>query len=152
MKDATLCYIFDRGRVLLQKKAAGRFGEGKWNAPGGKIRFAETPEKAAVREVREETGLEVTKLKNVGLLNFMEEKGKVFSVHIFVTEYFAGEIQNGREGKLQWFSRESLPYEEMWEDDKIWVPYLLEGKKFRGSFLFTKGFKKMMKHTIEEFK
>ena len=55
--EATLCEIIHGGRILLQRKSAGRFGEGKWNGPGGKVQPGETPLKCVVREVRAETGL-----------------------------------------------------------------------------------------------
>jgi len=151
MKDATLCYIFNQDSVLLQKKARG-FGRGKWNAPGGKIRFAETPEKAAVREVREETGLSVKGLENMGILNFFEEGGNFFTVYVFSAKGFEGQVMNGGEGRLEWFPVNGLPFEEMWEDDKHWLPYLLQEKRFRADFLFTKGFKKILKHKVEEIK
>ncbi len=150
MKDATLCYIFDRGKVLLQKKAPGKFGEGKWNAPGGKLKFAEPPHKAAVREVREETGLEVAGLKQAGALNFMEEGGKWFTVHVFVAEGFSGEPVNRGEGELQWFPVNVLPYDDMWEDDRKWMPLLLDGKRFAGHFVFSKGFKSILESEVKE--
>ena len=65
--DRVLCYIRDRGRVLLQLKADGRFGAGFWNGPGGKAAEGESPEEAAVREVREETGLTVRVVRLLGI-------------------------------------------------------------------------------------
>lgn len=48
--------VFDeRGCVLLQKRG----GSGKWGFPGGAIELGETPEEAAIRELKEETGLDV---------------------------------------------------------------------------------------------
>ena len=49
------CLFDDRGRVLLQKRS----DSGKWGFPGGAIELGETPEEAAIREVKEETGLDV---------------------------------------------------------------------------------------------
>jgi 8-oxo-dGTP diphosphatase len=46
------------GRVLLQKRAAGRQMAGLWEFPGGKVEEGETPEGALVRELREELGIE----------------------------------------------------------------------------------------------
>ena len=57
MITATICEIIKDGRLLLQRKAKGRFGEGKWNGPGGKIKPEETPDEGVIREVKEETGL-----------------------------------------------------------------------------------------------
>jgi len=52
----TLCYLRRDGRVLLQKKAKGLFGEGKYNGPGGKILPGENPEQSAIREVLRRPG------------------------------------------------------------------------------------------------
>jgi len=150
MKNATLCYVMNDEKVLLQKKAPGRFGEGKWNAPGGKIRRMESPVSAAIREVQEETGLEVRNLKGIGHLTFKEEDGNTFVVHVFTTDDFTGEARNSVEGEVKWFDTNNLPFENMWEDDSVWLPVALEGKKFRGEFQFTKGFKKMIHHKMEK--
>lgn len=49
--------MFDEsGRVLLQKRGDSN----KWGFPGGAIELGETPEEAAIRELKEETGLDVT--------------------------------------------------------------------------------------------
>ena len=51
--------IFDpRGRVLVVRRGREP-SKGAWTLPGGKVEPGETPERAIVREVREETGLEV---------------------------------------------------------------------------------------------
>lgn len=46
------------GRILLVKSSRG-FTKGMWNVPGGFIEYGEAPETAAVREAKEETGLEI---------------------------------------------------------------------------------------------
>jgi 8-oxo-dGTP diphosphatase len=51
--------IDGEGRILLQRRAAGRAMAGLWEFPGGKIDAGETPEAALVRELREELGIEV---------------------------------------------------------------------------------------------
>ena len=57
------CLFDDRGRVLLQKRG----DSGKWGFPGGAIELGETPEEAAVREVKEETGLDVKVESLIGI-------------------------------------------------------------------------------------
>lgn len=51
----------DQGRILLQKRIDPLIigADGKWELPGGRIDYGETPEEAAVRECMEETGCEI---------------------------------------------------------------------------------------------
>lgn len=49
------CLFDEEDRVLLQRRG----DSGKWGFPGGAIELGETPEMAAIRELREETGLDV---------------------------------------------------------------------------------------------
>ena len=57
--EATVCLLRKDGSLLLQKKASERFGGGKWDGPGGKLRPGESPAEGVVREVEEETGLTI---------------------------------------------------------------------------------------------
>jgi 8-oxo-dGTP diphosphatase len=35
-----------------------------------------------------------------------------------------------------WTPLDRIPWEEMWEDDPLWIPLMLEGKGFQARFLF----------------
>ena len=126
------------GKLLLQKKSKGLFGGEKWNGVGGKMKMNETPEECARREVFEETALSVVDLKSHGILNFyFGDRSRLdWVVHVFSTKVFEGEPKASGEGDLQWFAFEDIPYDEMWQDDKHWLPLLLEDKNFRGNFYF----------------
>lgn len=145
-----LCYIRDRGRVLLQLKAEGRFGAGMWNGPGGKIMDAESPEAAAVRELREETGLTVSNLFDHGMLMFYfgDAIEPSYTVHVFSTSRFAGEMRPSEEGSLQWHSEDALPYDHMWPDDPLWVPLLLAGQRFSGTFRLSVDLTRLVSHEL----
>lgn len=149
---ATLCLIIKDGKILLQKKSAGRFGEFKWNAPGGRLRPGETIEECSIREVFEETGLRVKNLKKCGILNFFSgNKDKpAWIVHVFLIDSFEGRIKEADEGILKWFELDNLPFDEMWGDDKYWYPYLLDGKNFKGNFYFSENFKQLIEYDVEE--
>ncbi len=135
---AVLCYLVRDGQVLLLRKAPGLWGEGKWNAPGGKVLPGEDPAQAAVRETYEETGLVVGGLRHRGVLHFTFDRGTLpdWVVDVFWADAFSGELRAGEEGELRWFPVDRLPYDEMWPDDRLWLPHLLTGKKVRGRFRF----------------
>jgi 8-oxo-dGTP diphosphatase len=146
--EAILCHIKDKDRLLLQYKAKGKFGEGKWNGPGGKILKGETKEQAVEREVLEETGLLVSDLKYVGKTTFIFPKkgADVWIVYIFLTENFSGELKHSEEGKLQWLKIKNLPYKNMWPDDIYWMPVMLKGKIFDFTFWLDEKGKKVLKY------
>lgn len=149
---ATLCYLRHEGKVLLLRKARGLFGEGKWNAPGGKLLRGENPSTGAVREMYEETGLKVGGLSFYGLLNFFLGEAKELdqTVFVFSAAGFNGDLREGREGMLRWFPIAQIPYGEMWHDDRLWVPLLLDGKSFVGDFYFTENYKEFLSHNIRQ--
>lgn len=148
---ATLCFILDENRVLLLKKNPGLFGAGKWNAPGGKLHPNETPEECAVREVREETGLEVRPRKIATLSFFKHEKREDpdWIGHVFLTREFRGSVEEGKEGILRWFPIDQPPFDQMWEDDRYWYKHAIEGRAFKGDFYFKGDFEKLLDHRIE---
>ena len=130
--EATLCFIRKDGKVLLQKKAKGLYGEHKYNAPGGKLLDGESLEQGIIREIKEETGFMVSKLINHGKVLYYEDQHQPsWVVHVFSTDQFDGKLTNSREGILEWVDIGDIPYSRMWPSDKHWVPLLLEGKKFK---------------------
>ncbi len=146
-----VCYIRQNGRVLLQFKTPGRFGSGWWNAPGGKVLDGETPEQGAVRETREETSMDVSNLRDHGKITFYfgDTTEPEYFLHVFSTAHFSGEPRDSEEGRLEWFDENALPYDDMWPDDHIWLPDLLAGRSFRGTFRLTADYKRIVSHEYE---
>src|SRR3989475_8058362 len=137
--QAPLCFILHNNRILLLKKIPGLVGAGKWNAPGGKLQPRETAEHCAIREVYEETGLEVRKPREIGTLVFFKHdkhQDPDWITHVFLTDEFHGTIKEGKEGVLRWFLIDHPPFDDMWEDDRYWYRHSVEGKRFRGNFYF----------------
>jgi len=111
---------------------------------------AETPEKGTVREMLEETGLRVSELHFHGLLNFhLGETRKLDQVvFVFSCGRYTGKLRRSREGKLMWFLIDEIPYSEMWEDDREWLPLLLRGRNFVGNFFFTDNYGALIDHKL----
>ena len=148
---ATICEIIRDDKILLQYKAAGKFGEGKWNGPGGKIKPDETPVEGVIREVREETGLTILDPKLNGLIDFYfgEKPEPDWTTYIFMVTSFEGEIKPNDEGELRWFKIEDIPYDDMWQDDAYWLPDFIEGKKVEGTFWFNEAGTALIRHELQ---
>ncbi|MDB5190202.1 MAG: 7,8-dihydro-8-oxoguanine triphosphatase-like [Parcubacteria group bacterium] len=114
-----------------------RFGAGMWNGFGGKVEEGESLESAAYRELEEEAGIVALNMQKMGVLNlsFNEDPAQL-EVHVFKTTEFMGEIIESNEMKSQWFDFDEIPYEKMWTDDEQWLPLLLAGTQFEGTFHF----------------
>jgi len=76
-----LALVDVEGRWLVSRRAPGRNFAGLWEFPGGKIEPGETPAQAAVREVAEETGLEVSPLGGLGQVT-TEHNGQTIVLHL----------------------------------------------------------------------
>lgn len=135
-KLLTLTIIYQDPKVLLGMKKRG-FGKGRWNGFGGKVTDGETIEEAAKRELFEEIGITVEELEKMGILDFeWQNNPEILEVHIFKARDFDGEPEESEEMTSQWFHKDEIPFQQMWQDDKYWFPLFLNGQKFRGKFLF----------------
>ncbi|XP_041941331.1 oxidized purine nucleoside triphosphate hydrolase [Alosa alosa] len=148
-KLLTLVLVVQPGRVLLGMKKRG-FGAGKWNGFGGKVQLGETIEQAAHRELLEESGLTVDTLDKIGNIKFeFIGETELLDVHVFRADSFHGEPTESDEMRPQWFDCDKIPFSEMWADDILWFPMMLQKKKFLGYFKF-QGHDLIVEHKLEE--
>lgn len=126
--------------VLMGMKKRG-FGVGRYNGFGGKIEPGEDIPKAAIREMKEECGVEGKpgSMKFMGVLSFLSSIDTDATVYIFVCDDFEGEPKSTDEMSIKWFSEDDIPYGMMWPDDIHWLPYVLGGKEVTGVFAFRDG-------------
>ena len=135
-KLLTLCIVVKDEQVLLGMKKRG-FGEGRWNGFGGKVEEGEAVEQAALRELKEEAGIETLEIKELGVIDFSFQNDlKVLEVHIFRVDKFKGKPKESEEMRPYWFNFKNIPFAQMWPDDIYWFPLLLQNKLFKGEFLF----------------
>ena len=132
---ATLVFVVRDGRILLIRKKRG-LGAGKINGPGGRLEPGEAPEAAAVREVEEELRVTPVGLRELGENRFQFVDGYSIHVHVYLAHDLEGTPVETDEAIPLWVGRDAIPYPEMWEDDRLWLPLVLEGTSFSGRFLF----------------
>ena len=136
---ATLTIVEDvkNSRLLMIKHNRG-VNNGFFNFQGGKLDKGESAQDGAIREVKEETGLEIKNLKNIGLLDFPTMN---FEVYVFYTDQFSGDlIENAEEANVFWQDKENVPIDQMRDADKIWVPVALSGQDVNYRFFYDKNF------------
>lgn len=107
------CIVFDdKNRLLLQKRADC----GKWGFLGGLVEFGESVEEAAIREIKEESGLdvEITSLYGVYSKYYVEyangDKAQPI-VHVFKANIIGGKLieHNDETLELKYFEINNLP-------------------------------------------
>ncbi len=135
-KPMTLLFLHDQDRVLLAMKKRG-VGVGKWNGVGGKVEAGETIEQAMIRECQEEIGVTPLAYRQVAEFDFdFPGDGYQAYVYVYLAKSWVGEPTESEEMSPQWFTPVNIPYEQMWSDDKLWLPRILNGELLKGSFDF----------------
>ncbi len=142
---ANLCFVIRGGQILLIRKKRG-LGAGKINGPGGRLEKGETAEQAAIRETQEEIGVTPTGLKHAGELFFQFLDGYKLHVAVFSATGCEGNLVETDEATPIWTDIKLIPYHEMWQDDPIWLPLVVTGRKFQGFFVFDG--EKLVNHRI----
>ena len=133
--SATLVFVVRDGQVLLIRKKRG-LGAGKINGPGGRLEPSETFAACAVREVREELGVTPLDLHHFGDHRFQFVDGYSILVYVYRATDFSGTPIETDEAVPLWVAVTEIPFEEMWEDDRLWLPLLIEGRRFSGRWIF----------------
>jgi hypothetical protein len=115
----TICFPITDNEILLGMKLTG-FGSGKYNGFGGKFDSLKGD------------------LDYVGLIDFDFPAKSSFNqrVRIYFLKTWKGNPGQTEEMAPEWFNMDNIPYKKMWDSDKLWLPSLLEGKKFYAKFIW----------------
>lgn len=131
MINTSLCYI-ERGEqylMLHRVKKQNDQNHDKWIGIGGKFESGESPEDCVVREVREETGLTLTRWRYCGIVTFVLADWTEY-MHLFCADGFEGTLRECDEGVLEWIDKSALRALPMWEGDKIFLDLMQAHRPF----------------------
>lgn len=131
----TLCYIEkdDKYLMLHRVKKENDCNRDKWIGVGGKFESGESPEECLLREVKEETGLSLTRYKFRGIITFVSNEWGCEYMHLFTADGYEGELiekNDCSEGELLWVPKDEVENLNLWEGDKIFFRLLEERKDF----------------------
>lgn len=123
-------FVWKDGKFLMGKRR-GSHGSNTWSVPGGHLEFGETFEECAIREVKEETGLDITNIRFVAATNNIFSNENKHSITIWLdSDWVAGKPTIMEPDKFidqQWRTFQNLPaplFEPCWESLRVAKPDL----------------------------
>ncbi len=125
----TLCYLERDGKYLMMHrvKKAHDINHDKWVGVGGHFEPDESPEECLLREVKEETGVTLTRWRLRGIITFESDAWQTEYMFLYTADRWDGEIA-GRdacdEGTLAWVEKALVKELPVWEGDKIFFTLL----------------------------
>lgn len=107
IRKAVRCYLIKDNEVVVTKYKKGNKKEGYYDIPGGKIEEGESPKQTAIREMKEETGIEIQNLKYKGIMT-IEYPDRMFILDTFISKEYEGEPQEFEENTSEWIDIDEL--------------------------------------------
>ncbi len=128
----TLCYIEKDHQYLMMHRTKKKNDPNHdlWLGLGGHMEIGESPEECVVREIKEESGLDLLSCHLRGVITFSEGDWHEY-MFLFTADKFTGDMIESDEGELMWVDKEKVVRElSMWEGDKIFLKLIAEASPF----------------------
>ena len=101
-----MCMLRDGTKVLVEDKIS------KWASgiifPGGHVEDREPIVDSVIREMKEETGLDISDPCLCGIKEWINEDGSRYIVFLFTADRFSGELKSSAEGRVFWMEKEDI--------------------------------------------
>ena len=110
-----MCLIKNGDKVLVQDRVSPNWPGITF--PGGHVERGESFVDAVIREVKEETGLTISKPQLRGIKDWYDDEDYRYVVLFYKTEHFTGELQSSDEGKVWWEDFENLSHLKLATED-----------------------------------
>jgi 8-oxo-dGTP diphosphatase len=126
MKQTVLIYMEQNNKFLMlyRNKKKKDINKNKYIGIGGHVESNETPDQAVIREVKEETGLDLLSFNKSGIVYFILN-GYKEEMHVYTSSDFKGELIECNEGELSWIDKDKILSLELWEGDKYFLNKIL---------------------------
>ena len=131
MVETVLAYIEQNHQYLLlyRNKKKNDINEGKWIGVGGHLEKGETPEDALIREIKEETNLDVIAFSKRGIVYFINNNISEV-MHLYVVTDVKGSLKECDEGELKYIDIDKIDELPMWEGDKTFLGYIKKNRPY----------------------
>ena len=131
MDKSVLCHLKkdDCYLLLYRNKKKNDMNEGKWIGVGGHVEENETIDQAAIREIKEETGLDVHSLSCCGEVLFINDDYQEM-MYVYEITDFSGKLIECDEGELRWIPIKDIYNYPMWEGDKAFLPKVINHEPY----------------------
>ena len=132
MKNTTLCYIEKEDSYLLlhRTKKGHDFNKDKWIGVGGKFEDKESPEECLLREVKEETGLDLISWRWHGIVTFVSDEYPTEYMYLYTSSDYTGSLIDCDEGELEWVPKSRIFELPIWPGDRIFLHLMQTGIPF----------------------